>query len=235
MIRDVVEPGSLILDLGAGVGSSVKLGAKVASVVGVDSASAITENSGVAHRVRGRAPYLPFRNDTFDLVLCDWVVEHLEDPETVAAEVMRVLTPGGYFAFRTGNLFHYSYALAASTPYWFHRMAANRARGLQGSLSDPHPTYYRMNTPRAVWRSMKKAGFVEGRVRMVEAEPSYLMFSVPSFFLGLAYERLVNRVPKLARFRACILACFRKPLSQNKAGAVANARQRPHGGAKYEQ
>jgi hypothetical protein len=54
-------------------------------------------------------------------------------------------------------------------------------------------------------------GFIEQELVMVEPEPSYLMFSVPSFLMGVTYERLVNGVNSLAGFRACIFGCFRKP------------------------
>lgn len=36
-----------------------------------------------------------FEDGTFDVVLCEQVLEHLHDPERLLAEVARVLTPGG--------------------------------------------------------------------------------------------------------------------------------------------
>jgi hypothetical protein len=57
-----------------------------------------------------------------------------------------------------------------------------------------------------VRRCLTQAGFVEQNLAMVEPEPSYLMFSIPSFLLGLSY--LVNQADFLSSFRACILACF---------------------------
>jgi SAM-dependent methyltransferase len=156
------------------------------------------------------AESLPFRAESFDLIFADWVVEHLADPVSVASEILRVLKPGGFFVFRTGNRLHYSYAVAAHTPHWFHQLVANPVRGLARDGGDPYPTYYRMNTCSAVRRVLSQAGFLEESLLTIEAEPSYLMFSVPSFLLGVTYERLVNRVPLLSGLRACLFGCFRK-------------------------
>lgn len=45
--------------------------------------------------VVGDAHYLPFRSSTFDLVLCQAVLEHCRKPWIVTKEVHRVCKPGG--------------------------------------------------------------------------------------------------------------------------------------------
>jgi len=45
--------------------------------------------------VRGDALNLPFRDDTFALVLSQAVLEHVTDPQRYVDEVFRVLRPGG--------------------------------------------------------------------------------------------------------------------------------------------
>ncbi|MGQ0559748.1 MAG: class I SAM-dependent methyltransferase [Sphingosinicella sp.] len=42
---------------------------------------------------------LPFGDASFDIVLCDNVVDHAEDPRRIVAEISRVLTPGGLLYF----------------------------------------------------------------------------------------------------------------------------------------
>jgi SAM-dependent methyltransferase len=207
-----LHPDMRLLDLGAGPGKPgpVNFCGSVATVVGVDPDWAIKDNDRVDYRVLSVAESLPFRAESFDLVFADWVMEHLANPTAVASEILRVLKPGGFFLFRTGNRRHYSYAVAAHTPHWFHQLVANPVRGLVRNGGDPYPTYYRMNTCSTVRRVLSQSGFLEEELLTVEAEPSYLMFSVPSFLLGVAYERLVNRVPFLSGLRACLFGCFRK-------------------------
>ena len=55
---------------------------------------------------------LPFRDKSFDVVLCDNVVDHAESPSKIVSELTRILAPGGLFYF-TVNIHHPVYAIAA--------------------------------------------------------------------------------------------------------------------------
>ncbi|HST50658.1 MAG TPA: methyltransferase domain-containing protein [Pyrinomonadaceae bacterium] len=55
---------------------------------------------------------LPFADASFDVVLCDNVVDHAEDPKEIARELVRVLAPGGLLYF-TVNFHHAFYSVAA--------------------------------------------------------------------------------------------------------------------------
>ena len=47
--------------------------------------------------------HLPFKDNTFDLVHCAEVLEHLESPDLAIEEIRRVLKPGGHFILTTPN------------------------------------------------------------------------------------------------------------------------------------
>ena len=65
-----------------------------------------------AHTIAAEGEHLPFADVSFDVVLCDNVVDHAEDPARIARELSRVLKPGGLLYF-TVNFHHSIYSAAA--------------------------------------------------------------------------------------------------------------------------
>jgi SAM-dependent methyltransferase len=68
------------------------------------------------HRARTVAAFgeeLPFGDASFDVVLCDNVVDHAESPRLVLKEIARILAPGGLLYF-TVNVHHPVYHWAAT-------------------------------------------------------------------------------------------------------------------------
>jgi SAM-dependent methyltransferase len=55
---------------------------------------------------------LPFADASFDIVLCDNVIDHARDPIGIVREIVRVLRPGGHLFF-TVNLHHWIYEVVS--------------------------------------------------------------------------------------------------------------------------
>src|SRR5689334_5713879 len=55
---------------------------------------------------------LPFGDQSFDVVICDNVVDHAESPARIVRELARILVPGGLLYF-TVNVHHPVYTIAA--------------------------------------------------------------------------------------------------------------------------
>lgn len=56
---------------------------------------------------------LPFPDQSFEVVLCDNVVDHAESPAGIVAELVRILAPGGLLYF-TVNVHHPIYGVASN-------------------------------------------------------------------------------------------------------------------------
>jgi SAM-dependent methyltransferase len=54
-----------------------------------------TADSTSVQQVAGSGHDVPFKADSFDVVLCLEVLEHIPHPERLGLEIMRVLKPGG--------------------------------------------------------------------------------------------------------------------------------------------
>ena len=100
----VARPGAAILDFGCGAGELVREGlAAGLSICGADvyyegsRDRAAAEASGLfgtaIHECRGGR--LPFCDGSFDVVVNNQVMEHVEDLDAVLGEIHRVLRPGG--------------------------------------------------------------------------------------------------------------------------------------------
>lgn len=159
--------GCSVLDIGCGAGGiTAALAADfgAARVVGIDveapvcgRAQAVAAARGVADRVEIRLVEpgpLPFADAAFDVVFSKDSIVHIHDKAALAAEIFRVLRPGGVFA------------------------ASDWLIGHDGPPS-PEMAYYLecedldfgMASP-AVWRAaLEGAGFAE--VRLVDRNPWY--------------------------------------------------------------
>ncbi len=101
-----------VLDLGCAGGFMAEaLVTKGARVTGIDPAADAVEAarrraSRVGQNIRydvGVGEALPYADAAFDAVVCVDVLEHVTDLTKVAAEVARVLRPGGMFLYDTIN------------------------------------------------------------------------------------------------------------------------------------
>jgi SAM-dependent methyltransferase len=98
-----VGAGTRALDVGCGRGDlCAAAAARGARVVGVDLADGMLGAARAAHPElefrRADAEDLPFATASFDAALGSFVVNHLPRPERAAAELRRVLAPGGRIA-----------------------------------------------------------------------------------------------------------------------------------------
>lgn len=195
LVRNEARSNSRLLNLGAGPPTHnplCVLKGEVAEVVGADIDPVVLTNNELDCAFVIERDILPFPDASFDVAFSDYVLEHVEHPLAFLAEVHRVLKPGCSFFFRTPNIFHYVALVSRFTPQWVHTSVANSVRGLPEDAHAPWPTFYRLNSRGVIGRAASQTGFQKINLRMVEAQPSYLMFHALPFILGVAYERIVN-------------------------------------------
>ncbi|MFQ5671382.1 MAG: class I SAM-dependent methyltransferase [Acidobacteriota bacterium] len=106
LLVDAIGPGHgrRVLEVGSGPGHIAEALTQAGAVVtGVDFSASMID---VAKRryphisfQEADAEQLPFKADTFDAVVSNFVVHHLARPEIAFKEVCRVLKPGGRFVF----------------------------------------------------------------------------------------------------------------------------------------
>lgn len=187
-----LNPRARVLDLGCGRGGVMeRLHRRAGLVAGLDPdlrslrehrASALALSCGLARK-------LPYLADTFDLVCCSWVLEHLPEPESAFAEVGRVLAPGGCFVFVTPNAQHPLLVLNRAL-HWTQGWLVDRLYGR--SEPDIFPAFYRANTLARIERLAQGAGLERVALHHI-ADPTYLAFNEPVFRLACLLERVTPR------------------------------------------
>jgi len=100
-----------ILSLGCGAGNDLWYLTEENLVVGMDYAMSGLEVAS-RHGVQGVAadlnlsPILPFKSNSFNIVICKDILEHILEPLTVLREVRRVLSEEGYAVVSVPNHFY---------------------------------------------------------------------------------------------------------------------------------
>ncbi len=200
-VNALVSSTSVVLDLGAGRGAQVEtttpgfkrslltLKGRVARLIGADVDPAVLENPLLdeAHVIApGEA--LPFDDASFDLILSDWVAEHVDDPTSFAAEIHRILKPGGWFCARTPNKFGVIAAGATLIPNRLHRRVLNLLQPNRKE-HDVFPTRYRLNTRAAVRKHFARSQWRDHSF-LHATEIMYLARSRTLFALSAALTKI---------------------------------------------
>ena len=158
-VRTLLQPDSAVLDFGAGRGKFVELEPesmrKITDISGIVARYAIFDVDPVVMQNpsttdRYHAPVgapLPFEDESFDLVTSWMVLEHVTDPAFYAAEIGRILKPGGWFCAMTPNRRGYFSLGARLIPEAMHRFVLHRLVPHKKD-EDGFPTCYRLNTLR---------------------------------------------------------------------------------------
>jgi SAM-dependent methyltransferase len=105
-IVDRIPSDAWVADIGCGVGDllgEVRKRKPMVKVSGLDFSGKAVEGAQIAlpdgdFRQFVIEQTLPYENASFDVVLCTDVLEHLEHPKRVAAELVRICRPGGVLA-----------------------------------------------------------------------------------------------------------------------------------------
>lgn len=136
-------PGRRVLDVGCRYGALTQAYLEGNEVVGLDvDRDALEEAAklGIETVWADAEETLPFEDQSFDVVVCGELLEHIRDPEGLIREVRRVLRAGGLLVGSVPNSFRLK----------------NRLRFLLGRAPEDDPTLLRLFSPGDIRRFLRE-------------------------------------------------------------------------------
>jgi len=207
-VNALIEPSFVVLDVGCGRGShdedpiTIRKGLRILknkarTVIGVDVDKYAAQNPFLDKFYLLDDDPWPLNDDSVDLIICDNVLEHVENPDKFFSEIYRISKDGCYLCIRTPNSWSYIAIISWLIPNIYHArilaIVQNRKE------EDVFPTYYRCNSISKI-RAILNKYQVEHIVYGYEAEPSYLSFSRFAYWLGVLHQRFAPSFLKPAIF-----------------------------------
>ncbi len=160
-VSDSLQPGGRVLDIGCNRAYDLlrlserfdSLGLKMCGIdlsasdlqVARERAATLSPSTSMSFQLSA-VEKLPYRDDSFDVVTCSEVVEHLPDPDRALREMSRVTKPGGVLALTTPNVGNKLHKLRKFLPRSL-RDKSNEWREMQRELNRIRKTEAAVNLP----------------------------------------------------------------------------------------
>ena len=192
LVQKHLTADSAVLDLGCGrTGGIERFWRQARLAVGLDPDLGSLAARGEGMTVmQGGGEHLPFTDASFDMVVSVWVLEHLDAPEKVFAELARVLKPGGHFIFLTPNALNplvMGNRVGRLAP-WLQKQLVSNVYGRDGA--DTFAVRYRANTSSTIKALASETGFGVAELRVI-ADPTYVAFNALLFKAAMLSDRML--------------------------------------------
>lgn len=180
-IRSLLTEESTVLDLGAGRAAWFEddqvdtrrelrhIRPLVKKLIAIDVDEVVMENRSSTENLVFDGKKLPLPDKSIDVVVADFVLEHVEHPVEFYREVNRVLKDGGTFCARTPHKYNYVALGAGIISEKFHTSLLGKIQPVRKS-QDVFPTFYRMNRLKDIRKLFDKW---QDNSFIYRAEPAY--------------------------------------------------------------
>ena len=163
-------------------------------------------HSTISKKLRGDITRLPFREEAFDLVTANMVVEHLDNPDLQFKEIHRILRPKGIFLFHTPNAYGYGVLLSRLVPEALKGKLIHLVEGREEH--DVFETHYAANTEKSIRGLAQGTGFEVVEMHLLVTDAIFAMVP-PLALLELLWIRLLMSGP-FRSLRTNIIVALRK-------------------------
>ena len=209
-VRYLINKKKIILDLGAGAGDwfnnkdnnkirkSIQfLKDDVKKFYAADIENSIFKNKTSHKNLLIKNNIIPLKSNSIDIIICDWVFEHIKNPNLFFKEINRVLKRGGTICSRTPHKYNYFSIISnilegtISKEFLLKKSQPGRKKYFK--------SYYRMNTKKKINSLFKN---YSKNIFIYNPDPAYY-FNSKCFYFFFKFIHLI-----FPKFFSGILICF---------------------------
>jgi len=175
-------------------------------------------NSDKICYISGDLEYIPLKDNSVDVFLTNFVLEHIKKPERFFEEVGRVMKPSSVFVSWTPNGHSPAGTFLRLLPVSLTRVL----KRLYMKKADFCPTYYRANCVSKLGRMLNRVGFFRTNLQMVDGV-FYLSKSRVVRWLHTMYVRISNH-GWLRYSKDIIFTVYEKPENYRSSSSMCGRR-----------
>ncbi len=219
LVSDATANASTVVHLGAGklpLSEVCEISLAGKTIIAIEpDLETLTRNPSL-FKICATGDSIPLADTSVDAVVCEYVVEHLENPERVMLEIHRVLRPGGRFVFVTPNAWSYSAIITRATSQRFHDEFLARLMQLGASINEkPCPTVFRMNTRAQIEGIAKRSGLVVRDLFSGVDHPTYTYPFLVLHQLATMWHFVLDRFDILEPLRISWVCVLERPVGRS--------------------
>jgi ubiquinone/menaquinone biosynthesis C-methylase UbiE len=191
--REYIEDNisnKVVLDAGCGdSGIVAEFKSKTKLIIGVDLNNILLMNNNIVDKkILSDLENISLENSSIDVIICEFVIEHLKHPLLVFKEFNRVLKKNGVLIFITPNILNPIMSISKILPLSVHKTLRKK---ILNKREDTHQTYYYTNKYSKLLEIGFKVGF--SKCDIVRAgNPEYFGFCKILVYPSIFFEKIID-------------------------------------------
>jgi len=197
----------VVVDAGCGDGGIIsEFVGQWQKLIGLDqNKELLDKNIVVDEKIFADLTRIPLADSSVDVIVSQFVLEHLAEPSKAFEEFNRILKPGGRFIFITPNIYHPIMLASRILPFSLHKWLR---KVLLKKEEESHRTFYRANSRRKLLELGKSCDFNDLQI-LRAGNPEYLGFCKATVVPAILFEKLLSKKP-FKNFQMYIMGEFEK-------------------------
>ena len=181
-----------VLDIGCGIKSKICTGLRESGheiiLHGLDIDPYAMKNKVVDKVYISSAENMPFDDSTYDVVVSNYLLEHVDDYRKTLNEMARVVEKGGLLSLTFANPTSPNGIIARLTPLWFHKFFRTVVMGIK---IPAFPTVYSYKSVTDVVKCLDMNGFTKIKTTYISDDASFWRKPIP-LRLAMVYIKFLS-------------------------------------------